>query len=73
MSNRGVAFSMIAGILLLTGVSTASAQEITLYNFKGSNSSDGSVPVSNMIFDSAGNLYGTTSSGGGSAPGRAQS
>jgi len=64
MSNRGVAFSMIAGILLLTGVSTASAQEITLYNFKGSNSSDGSVPVSNMIFDSAGNLYGTTSSGG---------
>ena len=33
-----------------------------LYSFKGG--SDGSSPISNLVADSAGNLYGTTSDGG---------
>lgn len=39
--------------------------EKVLYSFTGG--SDGSSPISNLVFDSAGNLYGTTSEGG--APG----
>jgi uncharacterized repeat protein (TIGR03803 family) len=34
----------------------------TLYSFKGG--SDGSTPVGNIIFDTAGNIYGVTGSGG---------
>ena len=37
--------------------------EATLYNFAGG-SSDGSTPLAGIIFDQAGNLYGTTSTGG---------
>ena len=55
---------IIAGILLLTAASAVPAQEITLYNFKGSNSSDGSVPACALVMDAAGNIYGTTTSGG---------
>lgn len=36
--------------------------ESLLYSFKGG--SDGSSPISNLVVDSAGNLYGTTSEGG---------
>jgi len=36
--------------------------ESVLYSFKGG--SDGNSPISNLVFDSAGNLYGTTSEGG---------
>lgn len=36
--------------------------ESVIYNFTGG--SDGGIPVSGVIFDSAGNLYGTTSEGG---------
>jgi uncharacterized repeat protein (TIGR03803 family) len=36
--------------------------ESVLYSFKGG--SDGSGPISNLVFDSAGNLYGTASEGG---------
>jgi hypothetical protein len=36
--------------------------ETVLYNFKGG--SDGATPLSGLSFDSAGNLYGTTQSGG---------
>jgi uncharacterized repeat protein (TIGR03803 family) len=43
---------------LVNGVWT----ESVLYNFKGG--SDGSSPISNLAFDAAGNLYGTTSEGG---------
>ena len=39
--------------------------ETVLYSFKGG--SDGSGPISNLVFDATGNLYGTTSEGG--APG----
>ncbi|MGA7463557.1 MAG: choice-of-anchor tandem repeat GloVer-containing protein [Candidatus Korobacteraceae bacterium] len=40
--------------------------ESVLWNFTGS---DGGFPLSGVIFDSAGNLYGTTSSGGGNGLG----
>lgn len=41
--------------------SNAQATETILYSFSGAS---GSSPDSNLIFDSAGNLYGTTNSGG---------
>jgi uncharacterized repeat protein (TIGR03803 family) len=41
-----------------------SGKETVLYSFAGG--SDGSAPYGNLIQDSAGNLYGTTSAGGGS-------
>jgi len=37
-------------------------QENVLYNFQGG--TDGSLPTSTLIFDAAGNLFGTTSTGG---------
>jgi uncharacterized repeat protein (TIGR03803 family) len=39
--------------------------ESVLYRFQGGN--DGATPISGLIFDHAGNLYGTTAAGGGSA------
>jgi uncharacterized repeat protein (TIGR03803 family) len=41
--------------------------ERVLYSFKGG--TDGASPISNLNFDAAGNLYGTTSEGGGSGCG----
>jgi uncharacterized repeat protein (TIGR03803 family) len=39
--------------------------EIVLYNFCSiSNCADGSAPIAGLIFDTAGNLYGTTAAGG---------
>jgi len=38
--------------------------EHVLYVFKGKNSNDGETPAGSVIFDSAGNLYGTTAYGG---------
>jgi len=35
-----------------------------LYDFRGASSGDGAYPDHNVVFDSAGNLYGTTSLGG---------
>jgi len=42
--------------------------ESTLYNF-GSQNQDGSDPLSGVIFDNSGNLYGTTANGGGANAG----
>jgi uncharacterized repeat protein (TIGR03803 family) len=39
--------------------------EAVLYRFQGGN--DGANPISSLVFDHAGNLYGTTEAGGGSA------
>jgi len=41
--------------------------ENILYNFQGGSAQDGNQPAWSLIFDSAGNLYGTTLSGGGSS------
>ena len=44
--------------------------ETVLHNFHNNNASDGSNPAfSSLILDSAGNLYGTASYGGGASPG----
>jgi uncharacterized repeat protein (TIGR03803 family) len=43
---------------------TPNGMEIVLYVFRGGE--DGAFPAGNLIADSAGNLYGTTASGGGS-------
>jgi hypothetical protein len=45
--------------------SGATWTESVLYTFQGG--SDGAFPQSQVVFDSAGNLYGTTSNGGGSS------
>jgi uncharacterized repeat protein (TIGR03803 family) len=50
----------------LTPSANAGWKERILYQFKCS-PSDGREPMSSMIFDSAGNLYGTTVAGGGSS------
>jgi uncharacterized repeat protein (TIGR03803 family) len=42
---------------------TSSWTETVLYSFKGGN--DGASPISSLVSDAAGNLYGTTSDGGG--------
>jgi uncharacterized repeat protein (TIGR03803 family) len=49
--------------LLLTGTHAVAQQEIVLHNFDN-NGKDGFGPVSGLIFDAAGNLYGTTEYGG---------
>jgi uncharacterized repeat protein (TIGR03803 family) len=53
----------VLSALLLFGARPAQAKtETVLYNFTGGG--DGANPQSNLTFDSAGNLYGTTPSGG---------
>ena len=39
-------------------------KETVLYSFKGYNYKDGSAPTAPLVFDKAGNLYGTTGNGG---------
>ena len=53
-------------VLILALVSTASAEwnEKVLYSFQGG-ANDGATPAGGAVFDSAGNLYGATTQGGG--------
>jgi uncharacterized repeat protein (TIGR03803 family) len=53
--------SVFAMTVMLTGP-RAAAQEKVLHNF--GNGADGISPVASLIFDGAGNLYGTTAAGG---------
>jgi uncharacterized repeat protein (TIGR03803 family) len=49
----------------MTGTRAAAQKEAVLYNFSFTdNGVDGTEPVSNLIFDKSGNLYGMTSGGG---------
>lgn len=43
--------------------------ETVLYNFQGQTKKDGAGPQATLVFDSAGALYGTTSSGGANGDG----
>jgi uncharacterized repeat protein (TIGR03803 family) len=61
---------VIVGVLLtliIAGPTPAAAKETVLYTFTGG--SDGNGVISPLIFDDAGNLYGTTASGGASGAG----
>ncbi len=62
-SKLRIALAISAVCLLSVGPEAAQAGENVLYSFQGG--SDGSSPYGGMIVDSAGNLYGTTDSGGG--------
>jgi uncharacterized repeat protein (TIGR03803 family) len=55
--------AILAIVLALAPAGWAGSKYKVLYNFKGGN--DGIDPHGNLVFDSAGNLYGTTAQGGG--------
>ncbi len=57
--------AILALSLFADGAMASGPKETVLYRFNGG--SDGDTPTASMIADSAGNLYGTTSKGGGSA------
>jgi len=60
--------AIFSAILFTIGTRAAAQKEKVLHNF---NSADGAYPSGNLIFDSAGNLYGTVSGGGVDYSGRA--
>jgi len=60
-TNSGGAYG-VGTVFKLTPRSGRSWKETILYNF--SNTRDGQAPVAGVVFDSAGNLYGTTVGGG---------
>ncbi len=62
---RIVAGSAVLALCLLADDAAAAPKESVLYRFQSGN--DGAVPMASMIVDGAGNLYGTTSEGGGSS------
>jgi uncharacterized repeat protein (TIGR03803 family) len=55
--------AIIAATLFVPGTHAAAQQEKLLHSFN-INGKDGVNPISGVIFDAAGNLYGTTLSGG---------
>lgn len=55
------------GVIYELSPAAGGAVESVLYNFAGSSmNADGAYPLGDLIFDAAGNLYGTTSAGGAS-------
>lgn len=58
---------VLAGVLIFVACTCAASTEKVLYAFSGS--SDGSQPYGGVVFDQAGNLYGTTQFGGTRAQG----
>jgi uncharacterized repeat protein (TIGR03803 family) len=68
MPNKKALASMIAVLTVICGFLTAThafaASKVkVLYSFKD-NGTDGRAPIASLIFDAAGNLYGTTGAGG---------
>ena len=61
-SIRWVAILAIFAAILLVASTGAAVEEKVLHNFTGG--TDGTTPYSGLIFDAAGNLYGTTYQGG---------
>jgi len=61
-TNGGTGSGDYGTVLKLTPNSDGSRTETVLYNFTGGN--DGAQPAAGLIFDQAGNLYGTASQGG---------
>jgi hypothetical protein len=59
---------IVALALLGTATRAAGQREAVLHNF-GVSSRDGAYPFGSLIFDSAGNLYGTTATGRGESEG----
>jgi len=55
--------TVLATAALFAATTAAAQVETVLHNF-GSKSQDGAYPLSTLVFDSAGNLYGTTGEGG---------
>ena len=64
-TSSGGAFGQ--GVVFELSLSGGNWTKTVLYNFAGGN--DGSSPFSGLVFDKAGNLYGTTSYGGGTGCG----
>jgi uncharacterized repeat protein (TIGR03803 family) len=62
--NHGTAKGFVVAIATLLFLATGAwaATEQVLYNFQ--NGTDGGLPQAGLVFDSAGNLYGTTNGGG---------
>jgi len=56
---------ILSMLLILAPAGWAGSKYKVLYEFKGGN--DGINPQGNLVFDTAGNLYGTTSAGGGTS------
>ena len=56
-------FALATGLCLVFGGAASRSSEKVLYSFRGG--SDGASPFSTLIADGSGNLYGTTSAGGG--------
>lgn len=57
--------AVLAIFLMLPAVAGATSIERVLHKFPGSGTTDGRQPWARLIFDASGNLYGTTSQGGG--------
>jgi hypothetical protein len=67
-SSFTAAISILAVTLFAAGTQALAQVETVLYNFQATDL-DGANPVAGLISDSAGNLYGTTATGGAGAVG----
>jgi uncharacterized repeat protein (TIGR03803 family) len=63
MSLRRTIITALFTICLLLNLAWATPNEVSLYDFNGG-SNDGSAPIGGVVADQAGNLYGTTGTGG---------
>jgi len=61
---RNSTFIILLAILTLTSAASAEWKEKVLYSFQGG-ANDGATPAGGVVFDSASNLYGATTQGGG--------
>ena len=62
LASASAALMILIVVFMLAPGAWAQSKYKTLYKFKGG--TDGSEPIAGLIFDPAGNLYGTTQAGG---------